>query len=63
MGRSLSSGQELIGIGCWLLVVGCWLLVVGCWLLVSGRFSANGFPRIVFREENDVPISSFNVCV
>ena len=45
------------------LVVGCWLLVVGCWLLVSGRFSANGFPRIVFREENDVPISSFNVCV
>ena len=38
------------------------MLSVGCWLLVSGRFSANGFPRIVFREEECLAVVIVGVC-
>ena len=48
MAGAYQGGQELIGIGCLLMLrlsrlTSCCLLVVGCWLVV-------GFRRMVFRE-------------
>ena len=67
MAGAYQGGQELIGIGCLLMLrlsrlTSCCLMVIVCWLLVSGRFSANGFPRIVFREEECLAVVIVGVC-